>query len=182
MRHRYPQADCRPLQGNVDTRLRKLLEGDFASILIAEAGLSRLGLLHPGALPSSLMVHRLPLDRFPPAPAQGALALECRADDTQTRTWLNPLMHPPTFAEVTAERALLTALGGGCSIPLGASARADGDVLMLHACVLCPDGTERIDVQTEGCVAEPVRLGVQAAELLRKLGASDLLKNSGAGR
>ncbi len=181
VRHRYPQALCKPLQGNVDTRLRKLLDGAYTSILIAEAGLDRLGLLQEGSLPEALEAHRLPLDAFPPAPAQGALALECREEDQWMRELLHGLMHPSTWAEVTAERALLAALGGGCSIPLGAYAHAQGDGLKLNACVLSPDGSERIDVQSAGSVDEPELLGIDAAERLMALGAQDLLAHWGYG-
>jgi hydroxymethylbilane synthase len=156
------------IRGNVDTRLRKLDEGAYDAIILAEAGLRRLGLEGriTQALPHSLLL---------PAVGQGALGLETRADDAATRAALAPLNDSCTLAAVTTERALLAALRGGCLAPVGALATARDDRLHLQAAVLSVDGRQRLAVSQEGALAAAAELGKAAAECLIEQGASDLI-------
>ena len=128
-----PELRLEDLRGNVDTRLRRLREGRFDAILLAMAGLARLGRADEA---TEILDPR----RFVPAPGQGAIALECREGDTAVRAAVAPLDHAPTARAVSAERAFLERLGGGCNVPLGAHAFAAGAELELVAFVASPDG------------------------------------------
>lgn len=154
------------LRGNVDTRIRKLREGQYDAILLALAGLARLGR-------EGEVTEVLDPDRFLPAPGQGAIALECRSDARQVREAVAPLDHAPTAAAVTAERAFLAALGGGCNVPLGAYARPAPEGLRLAALVARADGSAI--VRGEGAGPEPDALGRALAEDLLARGARELL-------
>jgi hydroxymethylbilane synthase len=159
-----------PLRGNVDTRVRKLREGQFDAIVLAAAGLNRLGAEHLAGLA------RQPIapSQMCPAAGQGALAIEIRAGDAAVRGDLEFLNHAATRAAVTAERALLEALGGGCQVPIGAFAQMESRTsLNLVAVVASPDGT-RLE-RASGSGRDPVELGKSvAAELLAK-GAREIL-------
>jgi hydroxymethylbilane synthase len=125
LRARRPDLVMEPLRGNVDTRVKRLEMGDFDGILLAAAGLERLGFLrHGDSDVHGLPVTVLPPDILLPAVGQGALALQCRVDDAETRSRIARVEHAPTRLEVTAERALLSALGGGCHVPIAGFARA----------------------------------------------------------
>lgn len=172
-----------PLAGNVDTRIRKLREGQYEAIVLAAAGLERLGFLvspddNTLSTPEGVELHLYLLDpeQVLPAPGQGALALECREDETGIIELLKPLDHSPTRYAVTAERALLHALGGGCRIPIAAYATVQEDRLTLQGRVADPEGTEVISESIEGEVQEAELLGVQLAQRLSLLGASKLLE------
>jgi hydroxymethylbilane synthase len=142
---------ARPIRGNVDTRMRRLAEGEYDAILLAAAGLDRLG------VPVS-EDDRLPLDLMLPAPGQGALAIQVRADDVALVAWLD---HEPTRVAVEAERALLRALGGGCLAPLGALAEiADGQI-RLRATYETRNGFTRVDVR--GPADRPGQVVAEAA-------------------
>ena len=130
-----PDLEMRDIRGNVDTRLRKLHEGHYEAIILAQAGLERLAL-------AKHITQVLPLSLMLPAVGQGALGIEARAHDTATREALAFLDHMPTHAAVTAERALLAALHGGCMAPIAAWGRMDGEQLILSGRVLDPAGTE----------------------------------------
>ena len=155
------------LRGNIDTRLRKLETEGLHAIVLARAGLNRLGLV-PAKLAD------LPESWFVPAPAQGALALQARTADLATRAILMALDDAPTRAAVVAERALVLALGAGCSTPLGALARCQEDSVVLCAVVLDANGTRRIAVTIEGA-GDPVLVGQSAARKLLAKGAAELL-------
>jgi hydroxymethylbilane synthase len=152
-----------PLRGNVDTRLAKVARGDIDAALLAAAGLERLGRLDEAT-------ERLDPVEFPPAPGQGALAVEAVVDrvagDLQ---WLHDVEHPATRAAIAAERAFLRAMEGGCDVPLGAYARVDGDVVELHGIVSAPDGSEHLRGSASGSDAEAV--GLQLARELESRGA-----------
>lgn len=150
------------IRGNVDTRLRKLDEGQFDAILLASAGLHRLGL-------EGHIAEILEPEAMAPAIGQGALAVEIRADDPAVREALAPLHHQETAAAVTAERALLHALGGGCQVPLGASARVDGDRLTLNAVVVSESGAVH-RAAVEGALNDASAIGESAARELRGRG------------
>jgi hydroxymethylbilane synthase len=156
-----PDLQIADIRGNVDTRLRKLDEGQYDGIVLAAAGLSRLGL-------GQRAVELFDPQVFVPAPAQGALALELRADDAELCSLLAPLDHAPTHAAVTAERAFLCGLGGGCDMPIGAYARQlqDGR-LALRAMRADPDGRNLRYGEAQGALSEAEALGNKlAAELL----------------
>lgn len=154
------------LRGNVDTRLRKLDQGQYASIVLAAAGLRRLGwadriceLLDPAIMC--------------PAAGQGALAIETRADGGSTYQIASQLNDPATSAAVTAERSLLALLEGGCQVPIGAHARLDGSMLHLQAIVASPDGSRMVRDQASG--TDPVTLGRELGERLLSAGAREIL-------
>jgi hydroxymethylbilane synthase len=166
--HRRPDLKLVNLRGNVETRLRKLDEQSLDAIILAEAGLQRLGL-------GSAITHILDPQWMLPAVGQGALGLECRTNDAVALGLLDPLNDVATRQSVLAERALLRGLGGGCLVPIGASARVDGDCLMMRAAVLPPDGTQRIAGETSGAATEAEAIGQQLAEMLLAQGACSLL-------
>lgn len=169
LRHARPDLDVTNLRGNVETRLNAALEGRLDAVVLAEAGLVRLGL-------GDRITQRLGPPAFLPAVGQGALGIECRAEDTDTLARLAPLDDPATHRAVRAERACLAVLGGGCVVPLGARARDEPDgTLRLDAVVLDPDGRERIEASDAGPADDPEGLGRQVAEALRRLGADRLL-------
>jgi hydroxymethylbilane synthase len=165
LQHRRPQINIVDIRGNVGTRVRKLAEQDLDAIILAQAGLERLGL-------AASITEILDPQWMLPAVGQGALGLECRADDAETRALLGMLDDAPTFAAVMAERAFLRALGGGCQVPIGARAQVDGQTLTLRGVVLAPDGSRRIDGQVAGAAAEAESLGERLAQQLLSAGAS----------
>jgi hydroxymethylbilane synthase len=166
--HRRPDLRLVNLRGNVETRLRKLAGENFDAIILARAGLERLGL---GEHVTEILDPAWML----PAVGQGALGLECRADDAATLALLGPLNDPPTRQAVLAERSLLRGLGGGCLVPVGASATVADAVLVLRAAVLPPDGSRRVAAETAGPAAEAEALGQQLAQVLLARGARELL-------
>jgi hydroxymethylbilane synthase len=166
--HRRPDLRLVEMRGNVETRLRKLAEQDLGALVLAQAGLERLGL---GGAITELLDPAWML----PAVGQGALGLEGRADDRETLRLLEPLNDAPSRQAVLAERALLRGLGGGCLVPIGAAARVEGDTLSLRGAVLSPDGRERVAGQTTGPVADAEALGRRLAEDLMARGARALL-------
>ncbi len=167
-----PDLRIKDIRGNVDTRLRKLDDPaqGYDAILLAQAGLHRLGrdgLEHAHPIPHSVML---------PAPGQGALAVQGRADDPETNRFLQVLDHASTRAAVTAERAFLAGLGGGCSVPVAALGVVQDGRLELRALVARPDGRQVIRVAGSAAPAEAVKLGRQlAAEALAR-GAAELLQ------
>jgi len=156
------------IRGNVHTRLAKLASQDLAAIVLAEAGLERLGL-------ANVITEILDPDWMLPAVVQGALGLECRSDDAATRALLAKLDHRPTSRAVGAEREFLRTLGGGCQVPIGAATSVAGDMLTLQGAVLPPDGSRRIAGQVAGALAEAESLGRRLAEELLSSGARELL-------
>lgn len=176
LRYLRPDLQIREIRGNVDTRLRKLDEGQFDAIVLAEAGLRRLGLIER-------IAQVLPLDVMLPAVGQGALAIECRADDQATRRVVAALGDPASHAAVVAERALLSRLRGGCMAPVGALGRIDGDELQLTAVVLSADGARRLaarDVAHGIAAVDAEQLGIRVADALLAQGAAELIAESRA--
>ena len=165
---RHPGLHLHTLRGNVETRLAKLDRGEYDAILLAAAGLKRLGL---GARIRGLLSPEESL----PAPGQAALGIECRDGRADLLRLLAPLQHAASSACVRAERAVSLALGGSCTIPLGAYAELQGARLRLRALVAAPDGTRTARVDCEGPAAEPEALGAQAAAELRARGADEIL-------
>jgi len=168
VRARHPRLVVAPLRGNVNTRLRKLDEGAFDAILLAAAGLRRLGL-------EQRVTAWLEPEESLPAPGQGAIGLECRADRGDILELLKPLSHGDTLSCVTAERAVSRTLSGSCNVPLGAYAQQSGAELRLRAFVGAPDGTRLIAGARAGRAADAEALGTGLAEELRSRGAGAIL-------
>ncbi len=162
------------IRGNVETRLNQAVKGTLDAVVLAEAGLRRLGL-------EGHVTDRLGPPRFLPAVGQGALGIECRSHDAATLALLAPLNDPATRRAVIAERRTLAELEGGCMIPLAAWARDTDDGLTLDAAVFDPDGNERVFMSLAGSREDPDGLGRRVAEGLRAQGANRLLQRNGAG-
>jgi hydroxymethylbilane synthase len=167
--HRRPDLRVVNIRGNVETRLRKLDEEGLDALVLAQAGLERLGL---GAALTELLDPAWML----PAVGQGALGLECRADDQPTRALLEALDDAPSRQAVLAERALLRTLGGGCQVPLGATAQVRQDGLTLRGAVLDPAGRQRVEDRVSGPPGEAEELGRRLAGALLDRGAGALLR------
>ena len=163
---RYPALEVKLLRGNVDTRLAKLDRGEYDAIVLAAAGLTRLGL-------QKRITSYLSDDDMLPAPGQGALGIECLAARTDLIALLAPLIDVPTSSCVRAERTVSRALGGSCTIPLAAFAQMKGNDVHLRALVASPDG-KRV-VRSEGKAADPEALGKRVADDLRRQGAAEIL-------
>jgi hydroxymethylbilane synthase len=166
--HRRPDLHLENIRGNVGTRLSKLDEQGLDGLILAQAGLERLNL-------ASVITEILDPAWMLPAVGQGALGLECRADDHVTFALLQQIDDPATHQAVLAERALLRGLGGGCQVPIGAATFVTGETFTLRAVVLSQDGTRRIEWQMTGPLASAESLGQRLAEQLRERGASILL-------
>lgn len=166
--HVRPDLDMKDIRGNVDTRLRKLDEGQFDAILLAEAGLRRLGL-------ADRITQLLPLEAVLPAVGQGALGLETRSDDDVVQDALRPLDDGDSHAAVLAERAMLAALQGGCLAPIAALGCVENESLTLIGRVISLDGTQQLEVSVSGSIDAPADLGREAAEKLAAQGAADLI-------
>ena len=177
MRRRAQLLNVRPdlqildIRGNVDTRLKHLDEDRYDAIVLAEAGLTRLGLAHR-------IAQVLPKDWMLPAIGQGALGLETRVDDSRTREVVQRLDDADTHCSVLAERALLAALHGGCLAPIGAWGRVVDGTLELDAAVLDPDGRQRLATRLQGQPAAAETLGAAAATQLLERGAAELIAAS----
>lgn len=172
LRHHRPDLDLRDLRGNVDTRLRKLERGDYDAIVLAKAGLDRLGW-------SDKITEVLPPEISLPAVGQGALGIEARADDDEVLKQLRRLDHAETRAAVAAERALLAKLEGGCQVPMGVWARVEHNELVLEACVLSVDGADCIRQRAAGSPLQAQTLGRELARSLLAAGADRILRLAG---
>ncbi|MBI2805019.1 MAG: hydroxymethylbilane synthase [Planctomycetes bacterium] len=166
--HRRPDLKLIDIRGNVETRLRKLIEQNLDATILAEAGLVRLGL-------GDQITEVLDQNWMFPAIGQGALGLECRIVDAATRVILNQLNDAPTRWSVLAERAMLRGLGGGCQVPIGALTNIADGVLTLRGIVLPPDGSQRIESKIAGAVDQAEALGKALADQLCARGAGQLL-------
>ena len=165
-----PEVQVESIRGNVETRLRKLEEGQYDALIMAAAGLNRLGL-------SDRVTSFLQAPAWLPAPGQGAIAVESRADDDAIDALLEPIEDEIARAEVDAERATLATLQGGCQVPVGALAEAQGDKLSLHALVAMPDGSRLMRAESRGPRTDPVALGQRVAEQLLAQGAAEILES-----
>lgn len=175
-----PDLELRDVRGNVDTRLRKLAEGQYDALVLATAGLERLGLFDAdGRLRSdgaAFVAAPVPAETMLPAVAQGILAIECRADDAETLALLAPLDHAPSRAAALAERAFLRRLEGGCQVPIAAYATLDvPDRLRLRGLVGSLDGTMVVRGERSGPVETAESLGTVLAEALLEQGAAEVL-------
>jgi hydroxymethylbilane synthase len=172
--HARGDLEMRDVRGNVDTRLEKLAAGQYDALVLAQAGLRRLGR-------ENAITEILGPDLMLPAVGQGALGIEARADDARSRGAVEPLDHAASRRAVLAERSLLAELAGGCLAPIGAWARVDGEGLRLDAVVLSADGRERLAASGQGAIDEPSRVGADVARQLLALGAADLIRASRSG-
>jgi len=168
LRARFPLLVVEPLRGNVQTRLKKLDDGNYAAIILAAAGLKRLGL-------ADRITAMLTPDESLPAPGQGAVGIECRVERAELIAILRPLNHEPTAACVRAERALSRALSGSCQLPLGAFAQSEGDKLRLRGMVASRDGVQLVRAEMTGDARDPEALGIELAARLKAQGAARIL-------
>ncbi|MER0169046.1 MAG: hydroxymethylbilane synthase [Nitrosomonas sp.] len=168
LRAQFPHLEVHPLRGNVQTRLRKLDEGQYAAIILAAAGLKRLGL-------SDRITALLSPEQSLPAVGQGALGIECRADRTDLVALMQPLHHQETAYCVEAERALSRVLGGSCQVPLGAFAEINNGTLQLRGFVAQPDGKRIVSDALNGKPETGITMGQQLAQKLINKGAGEIL-------
>ena len=169
LRSARPDLSLELLRGNVDTRLRRLEEGGLDAILLACAGLERLGL-------GGRITEQLPADFCVPAVGQGVIGIECRDDDARSRTLLAPLHHQDSFVRLSAERAFARTLGGSCHSPIAAHATLVGGELTLHGFVGAPDGGETYRDSLGGPAGDAESLGLALARRMQAAGAGALLE------
>lgn len=167
-----PDLVVKELRGNVGTRLRKLDENQYDAILLAQAGLMRLGL-------AERIRESLAQERFIPAVGQGIIGIECRTQDAATHALLASLHHEISATRLRCERALNARLGGACQVPVAGYARIDGGQLHLRALVGAPDGTRQVRGEISGATADAEALGAQLAERLLNQGAREILQAIG---
>lgn len=170
LRERYPALGVKPLRGNLDTRLAKLDRDEFQALVLAAAGLKRLGL-------AARIRAMIEPEQSLPAPGQGALVIECREDRGDLRRRLAPLDDAAASACVRAERALSRALSGSCQLPLAAYAEVHGAEIRLRGLVAMPDGSKVVRSESSGPIAAPEALGEMLAAKLRVLGADAILES-----
>jgi hydroxymethylbilane synthase len=169
LKHLRPDLDLRDLRGNVDTRLRKVESGEYEAVMVAKAGLDRLGL-------SQRISEVLSPEVCMPAVGQGAIAVECRLKDTEAGGLLAPLDDAETRTAIIAERALLAALQGGCQVPLGAWARIERGELVLDACICSVDGLQYVKQRATAPPDQAAQLGEHMARVLIEAGAQSILE------
>jgi hydroxymethylbilane synthase len=169
LRHIRPDLDVRDLRGNVDTRLRKVESGEYEAVMLAKAGLDRLGW-------SGRITETLSPEVFLPAVGQGAIAVECRLKDTEAAEVAGGLDDAESRTAIIAERALLSALHGGCQVPLGAWARIERGELVMEACVCSVDGLQYVKQRATSVPEQAAELGGHMATLLMEAGAQSILE------
>lgn len=169
LRHLRPDLDLRDMRGNVDTRLRKVESGEYEAVMLSKAGLDRLGL-------SQRISEVLQPDVCMPAVGQGTIAVECRLKDTEAGDILAPLDDAETRTAIIAERALLSAVHGGCQVPLGAWARIERGELVMDACVCSVDGAQIVRQTSSAPPDQAALLGEHMARLLIEAGAQSILE------
>ena len=169
IRNRCPQVTVLPIRGNVETRLQKAHGEEYDGVVLAAAGLIRLGL-------TEQISEYLSPQEFVPPPGQGVLAVEVRSDDDRMLDLLRSVEHRPTRYAITAERAFLEALGGGCQVPVGAYARSEGELLMLTVFLGSPDGQKVFRAKLRGLTHDPLQLAGDAYLALVERGGGELLE------
>ncbi|MDJ0733645.1 MAG: hydroxymethylbilane synthase [Nostocaceae cyanobacterium] len=168
LRHQFPHFTFKDVRGNLNTRMAKLDAGEYDALILAYAGLERLGMsdrIHQ-VLPKEISLH---------AVGQGALGIECRADDTELISLLKAIEHPPTRDRCLAERAFLRDLEGGCQVPIGVNTEIDGETLTLTGIVASVDGQKLVKDTVSGSTEDAEKLGTELAKLLRQQGAQEIL-------
>lgn len=169
LRHHFPHLAFKDIRGNLNTRLQKLDAGEYDAIILAVAGLHRLGMsdrIHQ-ILPDEVSLH---------AVGQGALGIECRADDAEVLSILKAIEHIPTRDRTFAERAFLRTLEGGCQVPIGVNTELEGDSLTLTGIVASVDGQKLVKGAVTGLASDAEQLGIELAEKLRNQGATEILE------
>ena len=164
-----PDLTVKPIRGNVETRVKKVTGGEYDGVILAEAGLSRIGM-------SDFIAERFKVTEFVPAPGQGAIAVVCRKDDKRTAVMLRDIEHPRSRREVIAERALVERVEGGCRFPIGAVAITRNSGITLHASVFSADGKQHIKVSRRSSSTQASKLGNHVADLLVKQGAMEMAR------
>jgi hydroxymethylbilane synthase len=162
-----PDLTVRPIRGNVETRVKKVISGEYDAVVLAEAGLTRIGM-------KDVIVERFGVRDFVPAPGQGAIAIVCRHEDKKMISMLKAIEDPRSRAEVLAERTLIKKVEGGCRFPLGAVAVTSEGKITLYTSVFSADGSKNIKVKQTGRASEPEKLGNKVADLLVKQGAMEM--------
>lgn len=166
--NRCPDIEVCELRGNIDTRVRKVFSGELDGMITASAALIRLGIEHR-------VTEYLSPDDFTPAAGQGALGLEIRSDDVDMTEMVLSLNHKPTWDYITAERAFLKALGGGCRAPIAALAKLEGEILYLNGMVASPDGKDILRAEVKNSALTPGEIGNQLAQKMIDMGAASLI-------
>jgi hydroxymethylbilane synthase len=169
LRHLFPHFTFKDVRGNLNTRMNKLDAGEYDALILATAGLQRLGMgdrIHQ-ILPKEISLH---------AVGQGALGIECRADDTELISLLKAIEHPETRDRCLAERAFLRILEGGCQVPIGVNTEINGDNLTLTGIVASVDGQKLVKDTVTGTASNPEALGAELAQILRQQGAQEILE------
>jgi len=169
LKARRPDLEFEDLRGNVDTRLRKLKEGLYDAIVLAAAGVKRLGV-------DENVTDYIGADDVLPAVGQGAVGIECRIDDPETHALINPLIHRDSEVAVSAERSFLATLEGGCQVPIASFCEVDGDSIRLRGLVGSLDGKTIIEGERKGAAADAVKLGNELANELLDKGAREILE------
>ena len=164
-----PDLIVKPVRGNIETRINKVIDGKFDGVVLAQAGITRLG--------TDVKLSKLSLDDFPPSPGQGALAIVCRKDDSTTLELLQKIEDPISRAEIEAERALSGSVDSGCRFPVGAFAESNSDSLTLKVAVYSMDGKKSIILEKTGSIDEAIKLGRSLGNELRNRGVSEIASN-----
>lgn len=164
-----PDLEVVPIRGNVPTRVGKVDSGELDAVMLAAAGLTRLGM-------ADRIAEYLDVDAFCPAPAQGILALQCREDDPRTRAIVSALGEPDAMVAAAAERGFVQRLGAGCTVPMGCHARIDGAHISLSGLVVHPSGHPCYSAQTEGPRQDAAELGAMVADAVLALGAEPIVR------
>ena len=164
-----PDLNVKPVRGNIETRINKVVDGKFDGVVLAQAGITRLG--------TSVKLSKLSLDDFPPSPGQGALAIVCRKDDSKTLEFLQQIEDPKSRKEIEAERALSDSVDSGCRFPVGAFAVSDSNSLTLKVAVYSMDGKKSIILEKAGNMHDAVELGHSLGIELKERGVSEIASN-----
>ena len=164
-----PDLNVKPVRGNIETRINKVVDGKFDGVVLAQAGITRLG--------TSVKLSKLSLDDFPPSPGQGALAIVCREDDSKTLEILQQIEDPKSRKEIEAERALSDSVDSGCRFPVGAFAVSDSNSLTLKVAVYSMDGKKSIILEKSDNINNAVELGKSLGGELKDRGVSEIASN-----
>ena len=164
-----PDLNVKPVRGNIETRINKVIDGKFDGVVLAQAGITRLG--------TSVKLSKLSLDDFPPSPGQGALAIVCREDDSKTLEILQQIEDPKSRKEIEAERALSDSVDSGCRFPVGAFAVSDSNSLTLKVAVYSMDGKKSIILEKSDNINNAVELGKSLGGELKDRGVSEIASN-----
>ena len=164
-----PDLNVKPVRGNIETRINKVADGKFDGVVLAQAGITRLG--------TSVKLSKLSLDDFPPSPGQGALAIVCREDDSKTLEILQQIEDPKSRKEIEAERALSDSVDSGCRFPVGAFAVSDSNSLTLKVAVYSMDGKKSIILEKSDNINNAIELGKSLGDELKDRGVSEIASN-----